>query len=433
MLATAQSGEADIFNIVNSTYTGVIRGTAFLQFYPARGGFTAAHTPDVVLPFPGVAGGPQHLATGSSVLTATYALPPNVESAYFDVYSQSQQTDEQYFLCVPNDVASELFLCGNTAFRETEISIDGTPAGVAPIFPWIFTGGLDPFLWAPIPGVQTLEFKPYRVDLTPFAALLANGKSHTVAISVDNADNYFQAIGTLFAFEDRGSRHVTGTLTRDTLATNPQPTVTEKLSGTSPSIDGTIEVTNARSYEIEGFVNTSHGRVATSVSSNVTFANQQTLSNESATTGTQVVRQATNAATTVVRTGPGLFELRRRIVSYPLYVSLALSLDASGTGTQVAAIDQRFIEERGEIGTAGTFGSYESNEVKPADTLDILDGQFITGNTGQSSSQTYAAFDTRGTCYTQTIRAANNLLTAVSNAPCDRAASARTLAPLLSR
>ena len=54
-------------------------------------------------------------------------------------------------------------------FREAEVSIDGTPAGVAPVYPWIFTGGIDPFLWQPIPGVHTLNFEPYRVDLTPFA------------------------------------------------------------------------------------------------------------------------------------------------------------------------------------------------------------------------------------------------------------------------
>jgi len=55
----------------------------------------------------------------------------------------------------------------NTAFRESEVTIDGNPAGVAPVYPWIFTGGIDPELWIPIPGVQTLNFKPYRVNLTP--------------------------------------------------------------------------------------------------------------------------------------------------------------------------------------------------------------------------------------------------------------------------
>jgi hypothetical protein len=430
LLQSAQTGEADIFNIVNSTYTGVISGTAFLQFYPARGPFVAASTPDLVLPFPGVAGGPQHLNTGTSVLTATYTLPTNVERAYFDLYAQSQQTDEQYFLCAPNDVATELFACGNTAFRETEVSIDGKPAGAAPVYPWIFTGGLDPFLWFPLPGVQTLEFKPYRVDLTPFAALLANGKPHTVTLSVDNADNYFQAIATLFAYEDHGSKHVTGALTRDTLAANPQPTVSEHLKGTSPSVDGTIAVSDTRAYEIDGYVNTSRGRVSTAVSGNLSFINDQTYANESATTGTTIVHQKTSASTFVQTTG-ARFGWEHHSVAFPLSVSLATVLDSTGTGTQVTTIDQTFIAEDAALGPTGISASYEYNDVAPQDTLDILDDEYITGNSGQSSTQTYALFTTGGTCYVEKIKAKNNVVSSVANPYCDLDAAHRALTPLL--
>ena len=118
-------------------------------------------------------------------------MPTNVEAAYLDVFAQGQQGDEFWYTCAPNDVAAELENCGNSSFREAEVTIDGTAAGVAPIYPWIFTGGIDPFLWRPIPGVHTLNFEPYRVDLTPFAGVLSNGQPHTVAISVYNANVYF--------------------------------------------------------------------------------------------------------------------------------------------------------------------------------------------------------------------------------------------------
>ncbi len=49
----------------------------------------------------------------------------NTERVYLDVIAQSQSNDEFWYTCVPNDVASELESCGNTGFRETEISIDG--------------------------------------------------------------------------------------------------------------------------------------------------------------------------------------------------------------------------------------------------------------------------------------------------------------------
>jgi hypothetical protein len=420
LLAKPQSGEVDIFNIVNSTYTGVITGTAYLQFYPATK-TARPSVPDLVLAIPNTTGGPAHLPTGQSILSATYTFPRNVESAYLDVYAQSQQTDEQYFLCAPSNVAAELFTCPDTAFRETEISIDGTPAGAAPISPWIFTGGLDPYLWFPIPGVQTLEFVPYRVDLTPFASTLSDGRPHAIAFSVDNADNYFQGFATLFAYLDHGSRVVTGKVTRDTL-TLPKPVVHTDLGGTSPSIDGTIRVTNERRYEIDGYVNTSRGRVATSVVSSLDFANWQRYSNESATTGDLSVTEATTAKTTVVTIGPGGVSFRDSAVSFPISVDLATVLDASVTGYQIAKIDQHFTSANADFGLGAAPPTIVSNEVTSTDKLLIQDGG-ISGNSGQKSAQTYKDYEFHGPCYFKSIEAENNILKSVFNPHCDPAAA----------
>jgi hypothetical protein len=313
------------------------------------------------------------------------------------------------------------------------VSIDGTPAGVAPIYPWIYTGGLDPFLWFPIPGVQTLQFKPYHIDLTPFAAILSNGKPHTVAISVDNADNYFQAIATFYAFRDAGSKHVTGALTRDTLSTNPNLYVNENFAGQPPSLEGTATVGSYRPYQIDGYVNTSKGTVSTELASTFAFGNNQIYSNESDTTGKTVAYQSTYANTEVLTESPGAIQLERTFISFPLSVSLDVELDGTGTGTQVSTIAQKFVAEHTIVGPKGTYASYESNEVSPTDTLDILDDEFITGNTNMSSFQTYTAYDTTGLCYAQTIRAKANVLTAVANGKCDSGAISRALAPLMRR
>ena len=52
------------------------------------------------------------------------------------------------------------------------------------------------------PAVQTLDFVPYRVNLTPFASLLSNGQPHTIALSVFNDDSYFSATASLLLFLD---------------------------------------------------------------------------------------------------------------------------------------------------------------------------------------------------------------------------------------
>ena len=148
-------------------------------------------------------------------MTGTFTFPTNVEKAYLDVFLESQSDDEFWYTCFPNDLAAKLDNCGNTAFREGEVTLDGQPAGVAPIYPWIYTGGIDPYLWIPIPGVETLNFAPYRIDLTPFAAQLDDGNKHTIAVSVFNDDDYFAANATLLVYEDHGSTQVTGALVRE--------------------------------------------------------------------------------------------------------------------------------------------------------------------------------------------------------------------------
>ena len=225
---TTQSGQADIGNTLCCGLTSTIFASASLEFYPVAEGQSAPVSANVVLPLSaGPSGGTVALDSTTSTLSGTFTMPTNVQTAYLDVYAQSQSSDEFWYTCVPNDVATELESCPNTAFRETEITIDGQPAGVAPVFPWIFTGGIDPFLWFPIPGVQTLNFTPYRVNLTPFAGLLSNGQPHTVSLSVYNADNYFSATASLLLYEDSGSTQTSGAITQNTL-TGPSPVVTEK-------------------------------------------------------------------------------------------------------------------------------------------------------------------------------------------------------------
>ena len=178
---------------------------------------------------------------------------------------------------VPNDVASELQSCGNTAFRETEITIDGQPAGLAPVFPWIFTGGIDPFLWFPIPGVQTLNFTPYRVNLTPFAGLLSNGQQHTVSLSRSTTPTAIsRRRRRCCSSSNTGSTKVTGAVTQNTLA-GPSPVVKENLNVQPTTITGTVDVASGRSFAIVGYVNTSHGKVTTNISQSVNFSSDQSF------------------------------------------------------------------------------------------------------------------------------------------------------------
>lgn len=418
---TAQNGRVDLGNLVNSTFTSTLFGTAQLQFYPLahnNNGNGAPTTADLVLPLASdPTGGTAFLNTTADSLSKTFTLPTNVERAFIDVVAQSQANDEFWYTCVPNDVAGELQSCGGTGFRETEVSIDGQPAGVAPVYPWIYTGGIDPFLWRPIPGVQTLNFVPYRVDLTPFAGLLSNGQAHTVSLNVFNANFGFSTTATLLLFLDHGAKVVTGQVTQDTISATPAPSVVENLNtDASGNITGTVTVTSSRQFTIAGFVNTSHGTLRTNVDQSISFSNIQSF-NITNTAFVQNIAQRTNISSETKTQGggdnPRAFQ---QSFEWPLDLGFSFNVNPDGSGSQTTSIKQQYLSEESGHGGPGadSFRSI-SNTVTPSDTL-LFDANFnITGNTGQQSAQTYFSHDFTGGCFSRTITAAGGVLISIAD------------------
>jgi hypothetical protein len=413
LLSSAQTGEVDLGNLVNSTFTSHLHGSAAIQFYPLTGDSEhSPRAPDLVLPL-----GRSDLATSSRQLAQTFTLPRNIERAYLDVIAQSQANDEFWYTCAPDDVAAELVNCGATSFRESEVTIDGQPAGVAPIYPWIYTGGIDPLLWRPIPDVQTLNFVPYRVDLTPFAALLDDGQPHTIAVSVFNADHHFTTTAALLAFLDAGSAQLSGALTDNTLGP-PGDAVAENLNvaPANSSVRGTVGVTSERDFLVAGFVNTSHGKVRTEVSQHIAFSNQQTYDVEPAFDGSATyvenVAQRTTISSLTVRKGGGPPARLVQQFEWPLVLGFAFTSNADGSFQQTTSVDQAF--ELTQSGRSEDTASFVSNHVTSADTLQFDANGNLTGFANRSSSQRYFARDASG-CYSRQITSANGSLTSITD------------------
>jgi Peptide N-acetyl-beta-D-glucosaminyl asparaginase amidase A len=422
---SAQTGEANIGNFVGVsggvTYNGIIYANAALEFYPAGNDDHAPVTPDIVVPVNGGGGDAGTLNTTSDQITRTLNLPTNVDRVYLDVIAQSQSGDEFWYFCVPNDRASNLLSCGNTAFRETEVSIDGQPAGVAPVYPWIYTGGIDPYLWEPVPGVQTLDFKPYRVDLTPFAGLLSDGNPHTLAVSVFNANGYFLATANLLVFRDHGSMRVTGGVLRNTLSAAPSPTVTEDIAlGANSTYTGTVNVESNRRFEISGYVNTSHGRVETTVSQTVDFLSKQEFE-VNATTDIQNAQQSSTVDSRVATHGGPNAGVVEKHFSYPLTIDYSFIVNSDGSFYQTVTSDQQdLVREVRTMGDGPALVSNERNEVKATDTLNWdASGNFL-GPTGSKTTQTYRLHNSLGDCFDRTLTAeAQKLITVTNGAGCN--------------
>jgi hypothetical protein len=415
LFQTAQSGEVNLGNLVNSTYTGIIEGNARLLFYPTSASEPAPWTADAVLPLSNAPGGAALLDTSANVLAPTFTLPTNVEGAYLDVIAQSQSSDEFWYACVPDDVAGPLFSCPGTSFRETEITIDGQPAGVAPIFPWLYTGAIDPLLWRPIPSVQTLNFVPYRVDLTPFAGVLSDGQPHQVGVRVFNSNHYFLVAASLLLDLDPGTSRVTGAVTQNTLAAVPAVSIQENLSTAEDgAITGTVTTESRRSFTIAGYVDTSHGRVETTVRQNLSFSNDQEFVVTNAEYVQNITQQTTITSGTKTRGDRGVVH-REQHFSWPLDLDISLLFNDDGSFSQTTSVDQSFESRRVQGAPGSPHQSQVSNTVKTADTLLFSPAGAVVGFADRTSSQTYISRTSDGACYSRTITAADGLLTGITD------------------
>ncbi len=398
-----QSGQISLGNVVNQQYTGIIYGSATLAFYPPDAKYPAPRVADVVVPLADPLGDAVPLSSSSSVLATVFTPPKNVERAYLDVIAQSQSADEFWYTCVPNNLTGPLNDCGNTAFRETDAAVDGKPAGVSPVYPWIFTGGIDPFLWAPIPGVQTLNFVPYRIDLTPFAGQLDTGGSHTVALTEFNANNFFAVTGNLLLFLDAGASALTGGLDTDTLAATPPEVVSEH--GTF-NPDGTVNTRSARSFALSGHLQTSHGFVRTQVNESIQFVQHEAIVNSPTQFEQAISQDETVSASTFI--GGASPSSVQTWFNYPLQLFYDYSVNADGTAQQQTSVHQGYvISTSGSVAHGPPSWSFVSDTVSPQDTLHFDASGNFTGFSNNASSQIYQAGDSTGGCYGRKVAARN--------------------------
>jgi Peptide N-acetyl-beta-D-glucosaminyl asparaginase amidase A len=416
LLTSGQPGTIALANCTTdcpppfNTLNGIFTVSADLEFYPAHGNDKSKPRPDAVLPLvqPNGSGGvnlPGFVYSPTDQLSTTFTLPKNIEQAYLDVVTQGQQMDEFWYSCVPNNLTTALQSCGGTAFREAEITIDGHPAGVAPVFPWIFTGGIDPFLWVPTPGVQTLDLLPYRVNLTPFAGLLSNGNPHTIALNVLNVNSQFSVTGTLLLFEDHGSEQVTGEVTLNTIQ-RAMPVVTTNLKVSGSNVHGTVNTTSQRQFQLAGFVYTSHGKINTFIEQKVNFSNLQKF-NINASVYVQDISQLTPVNSLVATQQGSTESFSAESFRYPLTADITLT---NGETVQTTTISQEFQH----FAVSPWLTGWVDNAVNAKDTVN-----FNTGvNTNASSSQRYTSVNSLG-LYDCAVASQGNVLKSVAKS-CDQ-------------
>ena len=415
LFTTPQTGFELIANYTNDQDNSLIMSNAKLLFYPPTPSFPAHKTPDLVLPLAAPGGGTVGLGSPTDMLSTTVTLPTNVLTANLEVYTQGQGGDEFWYTCVPNAYATQLDSCGGGALREGEITVDGTPAGVTPVYPWIFTGGIDPYLWAPIPGVQTLSFTPFTVPLTPFAGPLSNGAPHTISLSVYGDNNSFSAAGALLITLDPSTPQVTGSVKFNNLDAAPHLVTNAKINTGQTATTGRVNTTARHNFTIIGDVVTSAGRVTDTVKQRVDFTNDQHF-DITASKYIQRIDQSTATSVDESQTGPdGSSSDVLQTYLYPLTVRITVADDKNGGGTQATTIAQERQTSRTVLRSGHPQNQSNSvNTVDTADTLMFNASGNITGNKNQAETAGLLTNGTQKRCFERTLQAKNNVLTSVT-------------------
>ena len=428
LLMAPQAGNTSLYNIYNSTYNGSITGSAELDFYPATPEYPAPRVPDQVLSLSSdPAGTYANVSTDGTPLARTFTLPSNIDRAYVDVVAEPQSGDEFWYSCGPDGYIA-LTGCGGTAFREAEVTIDGKPAGIVPISGWVYTGGIDPYLWRPIPGVQTLNFEPYRVDITPFAGLLDDGQPHTISVGVvtgdpalQNNSQYFATAATVLLYQDQGVSQLSGALTQD-VDSGVHPVQTNTINPDGIHFD--FGVTSHHSLVTRGYLDTPHGRASSSVIQDVDFDNSQQITS-SATQYEQAIEQSSSASQRSYGRpldGPANATTRW---SFPLDMDINVQVANDGSETQSTNVLQHYAKEYSAGGPGGHYAFDRAQTDSAADTLNFDPNGNFTGPTGQQASQGYVFTDSRGGCYSRTVDAVAGAVTQVDDGTaCHRSGSA---------
>ncbi|WNZ13512.1 peptide-N4-asparagine amidase [Streptomyces sp. 11x1] len=249
-LRTEQPVEMLIGNVVDDTYTGVLDVEVTLTFYVGRPDAGNAGTvPDRVLT----------LQDGTALTT-----PRNSERVIAEVYATGSGggCEEYWYLTVP-DEAPYSCKADEGPYREVRISVDGQLAGIAAPFPNVWTGGWsNPFLWYVVPGPRAFDVQPLRYDLTPFAGLLNDGRPHRIEVSVagvPEGQSGWSAPVNVLVWQDEKKERVTGALTK----------VREgdfaNASTYTPGAEHRLDSEGSHRLTVAGYVDTSHGRVTTTV------------------------------------------------------------------------------------------------------------------------------------------------------------------------
>ncbi|RFU27789.1 hypothetical protein B7463_g8538, partial [Scytalidium lignicola] len=352
----------DLGNLIDDTYTGPFNTTLTATFFYSE---ETVEPAALILPISTRQGAVQqssYFSLPEQQANNTLTLPRNANRAVFTVAACGQATEEFWWGNVlQSDIATfepyDGTLYGYSPWREVQLYIDGTLAGVSWPFPVIFTGGVVPGLWRPIVGIDTFDLREHEIDITPWLSVLSDGKPHTFEIKVagilDNGKNgkgiitetvgsSWYVSGKIFLWLDSNSKSITTGTRPSVIQPQPEISVSQHLTTNSSGANETLTYTTnvQRTFSVSANIHTQKGTTLSIWSQSLSATNYgqytsfgATQYNVQSTKGTDQSSN-TNSATPVYKA----------VYSYPLTANTTYLVDPASGNFSISAWVNRGLE-----------------------------------------------------------------------------------------
>jgi Peptide N-acetyl-beta-D-glucosaminyl asparaginase amidase A. len=385
-------------NVVDETYTGIFRIKARIAFYRADAARSAVAAADIVAPLDG-----SHQDGPDTV--GAFTLPANAERLVAEVYATGSGggCEEFWYFATPVDG----YWCQSAQgpYREVQVLVDGRVAGIAAPYPHIYTGGWsNPFLWYAIPAPRAFDIRPIRFELTPFIGAINDGKPHELrlrVLGVPEGSKGWALHPNVQVWRDSGGAQTRGKLLEARLdpldLANP---VTLDGGG-----NGTLAARARHAFTARGVLQTSRGRIDTTVARVLDASNQHRWSKQE--DGDDHLRaEWSDLETITLRTGSRAPQVNKQTLRFGLDGGISTSkADGKPRLTTTLIIHDDADRRRGE-GTAVAAWS---------ETRDRFDGSaaYTAGVPREQrratahSRQQYQQRDHSGACYRRAISSRN--------------------------
>lgn len=342
------------------------------------------------------------IRNSGEIQSKEFEIPRNTYRAVLEVYVSFHENDEFWYSNLPNDYLAENGITdmpGNGPFREVVVSLDGKIVGAVWPFTVIYTGGMNPLLWAPISGIGSFDLPSYDIEITPFLGKILDGKIHKFGFNVTNALNVWFVDANLHLWLDKHSTKTEGKLLKHV----SPPLVFSEVSDFK-GLNGEFSTNANRKVLSIGWVKSSFGSFVTHSLQEFSYSNSLVMDNDA---NTQIIDQKIHFNDTVYVKTPFLdVHTIKSEKKFPLFLYLDYFDQGNGHYLYVTNLTLRFDENR-----SSKLAGCESLKSSLKNTQDGLGYLFIENNhivgASASTQQLYSYKEDGKFCYFRNVSSSN--------------------------